>query len=114
MTKDVNVKLKNKTKPWLENEIAFEKRASTGRRWNTVCECVRSFLRSSLTNCHFWLILIEGLFVFVCLEYIPFVPPRGDGEAAALTVIRYSTFNIRGLHRRPEAFSQSYFMEDFF
>lgn len=33
--------------------------------------------------------------MFVCLEYIPFVPQRGDSEAAALTVIRYSAFSIR-------------------
>lgn len=78
MTKEVNVKLKNKTKPWLENEIAFEKWVSPGRRWNTVCECVRSFLRSSLTNCHFWLILIEGLFVCVCVSNIFHLFPQGE------------------------------------
>ncbi len=33
--------------------------------------------------------------MFVCLEYILFVPPRGDSEAAALTVIRYSAFSVR-------------------
>lgn len=33
--------------------------------------------------------------MFVCLEYIPFVPQRGDSEAAALTVIRHSAFSIR-------------------
>lgn len=31
----------------------------------------------------------------MCLEHIPFVPPRADSEAAALRVIRYSVFSVR-------------------
>lgn len=64
---------------------------------NPVCEsslCVQ-FLRSSLSKLPLLIILIEHLFVFVRREHILSVPPRGDGEASALKVIRYSAFSRR-------------------